>query len=428
MWANANVTSRQGECGDGSGTRHCTFLGSPPISNIVMQSWTLTPRPFAKTSACIDVVSFDVGTVNLGCVRVRYDTAAHRCCLVHAMVLDMYEPRRSLGADTAFRAGAQSVRARKPTHIEPFDGDCWPDPPPAPPPLPSAHQEHHAHLLDAARREREAPKRKQRAAVLWELQFQLLPLALDHVPWLQDDAVDRVLVEQQQYDNTVMRCVSYAIVSYYATRRSARLLVSDPAPAAAPAAPAVSTKCHLQIFPSTIKLSKAYINALGRTCQVQALAEPLAASLLHMVRPAAQASGGAQHNDEGDTDEAVGSNLHDALVSHASHAHKKASAARVLGKLFDAHTHPFGHWLESQRQAKHNVCDALLQALAWILQWRDAHVEQTAPSPSLPPPPPPPTRAAPQRRRPREAAAATTAPAGSGDPVASKHAKRARKA
>lgn len=381
-----------------------------------MEQWTLTARPFAKTNPCIDVVSFDVGTVNLGIVRVRYDTAAHRCCLVHAMVLDMYEPRRSLDVDTEFRAGAQSVRTRKPRHIEPFDGDHWPDPPPEVPALPRVHQEHHAHLLDAARREREAPKRKQRAAVLWELQFQLLPLALDHVPWLQDDAVDRVLVEQQQYDNTVMRCVSYAIVSYYATRRSARLLAEAPSAVAS----AVSTECQLQIFPSTNKLSKAYINALGCTCHVQTLAEPLTVSLLHMVRPAAQPIGGAQDNDDTDSDEttseAVGTNLHDLLVSHKSHAHKKASATRVLVKLFDAHTHPFGHWLESQRQAKHNVCDALLQALAWILQWRDAHVDQ--PQQQAPPPPPPP-----RSRRARPPAAPTTG----GGPVVSKHAKRVRK-
>lgn len=340
-----------------------------------MATWTITTRPFAKSRSSLDIVSFDVGTVHLGVVRVRYDTQLHRCCIVEAAVVDVYAPRASLRGDEEFRAGAASARARrKPDRIEPFHGSTWPDAPQPAPPLADAHAEQHQQLLDVAQRERSAPKRRQRASVLWELQFQLLPLALDCVPWLHDADIDRVLVEQQQYDNTVMRCISYAIVGYFTTRRSA-LVLQAADPDADLQRRALGRHCALQIFPSTLKLNKAYVNTLTTTCAVDTLSEPLHASLLQIVRPgsASSASSAQARAESTDDDVEPASNVHDELVSHASHAHKKVSAIRVVDSMFDAHTHPFGHWLEAQRQAKHNVCDALLQAFAWILQWRDCN-------------------------------------------------------
>lgn len=370
---------------------------------------TLTARPFDRTDQCIDLVSFDVGTTHLGIARVRYDRAARRCCIVQGAQIDIYHPHRSLELDTVFRGVSKRKRQRKPAHVEPFDAHQWPPSPSTTIAIgaatagvaassandddddgPEEVQEETVVQAFHRRMLREKQTLREQANTLsqqWMHDVELMPFALHLVPWLHDTSIDRVLVEQQDQINTQMRCIGYCIFDIFQTRRM--LALEHPMVPIA----SISEHAALELFPSTLKLSQWVINVLLQSWRVYT-----DASLAY--------DAPACHDDDDDDDDdddkeanerrgeagvrersvevvererkrrkkAAAVKTHDDLVNHASHGKKKASAVRVLTHLFTPdrraqHQHPFYHWLSVQRSEKHNVCDAILQAFAWIIKY-----------------------------------------------------------
>lgn len=406
----------------------------------------LAARPFTKTAACIDLISFDVGTTHLAVARIRYDRAHNRCCIVNAVQMDIYNPWRSLMLDADYRHADGSVknkRQRKPGHVEPFDGSVWPswktkseiasviD-------ANNANKggsltDFHKRILDEKRvlREKETSQTHR-----WVHDVELMPLALHNIEWLHDTDIDRVLVEQQQYDNTKMRCISYCLLDMFQTRRLCAFLQQQQQqcePEQQQNIPALGSHAVLEMFPSTMKLSKWVINILLQSWRVEA-DQTLALSASQKKqqrqgrqkeeqkdRERVQKENGteseaddlqqigvcertsdeveqerkqsmrkANRNRNNNESQFLSAKRHDDLVDHATHGTKKTSAVRVLEHLFapvdhDAHNsdalagtesrrhdgegqHPMAHWLDSQRAEKHNVCDAILQAFAWLIK------------------------------------------------------------
>lgn len=351
---------------------------------------TVAAKTFQKTTSCIDIVSFDVGTTHLAVARLRYDRQRFRCCIVEAALIDIYNPWQSLRPDKQFRSSEKSRKQRKPAHVEPFSGAEWPA-------IPAKENEEekqqelyrfHAEMLEKKRIKRAEETNE---ALQWTHDVEMLSLALHWVPWLHDHQIDRVLVEQQQYDNTKMRCISYCLLDMFQTRRLVALSLCP-----APLVPSISKEATLELFPSTLKLSQWVINVLLQSWTV--LPDP---TLLYSAPKEEEKEEDEEEDDDGDGEEEKGvtvrtleeveearkqrakknrnnTMLHDDLVDHATHGTKKQSASRVLTYFFTPRSptpdrkpdrqHPFHNWLTVQRAEKHNVCDAVLQAIAFIIK------------------------------------------------------------
>jgi len=218
----------------------------------------------------------------------------------------------------------------------------------------------------------------------------------------------------------------------FQTRRVCSLLLQRDQRAEGCHFPALASHAALEMFPSTMKLSKRVINVLLQSWRVEsdaslaltvsqrkeqqreqqqrradshedqqrARAEPTSAGVvdrgsdevemerkLKLCRRRRPNRNNNCCSDAGatNTEAFLSAKDHDDLVDHATHGTKKTSAVRVLEHLFAPATdcgtpghdasvaseigqHPMAHWLDSQRAEKHNVCDAILQAFAWLIK------------------------------------------------------------
>ena len=269
---------------------------------------------FPKSSFCVDLLSFDPGIVNCGAVHVRVDTKNRRFCVLHAALLNMRDPHRSLRRETPQESAQRHARQRKPTHVEPYAAQ-WPQ-------------------LDFTSTSTEQHRRKLShfdalADVKFEHEMALLPFALCAAPWLDgsDAQLDAVLVEVQDPQNPKMRALGHSVQTFY-ENVNARVRGAN-------------EQIRVQYVSSRLKLSDAVLGVLANELRFSSeqSAAPLSESLA-------------------------------AVVSRRSHAAKKSSAVQVF-KAFDAaapSTHSFFVWARAQRNTKHNIFDALLQALSWMMQ------------------------------------------------------------
>lgn len=365
----------------------------------------MTSRPFPKTSSCIDVVSYDVGTTHLAVARLRFDRDNMACCIVEGALIDIYNPWDSLKLDIKFGQGNQRKNG-KPDHVEPFSAQTWP-------PLRGKQIVHpnsetdkhlrkfHENVLQQKKETREEAKTE---SLQWAHDVEVLSLALHWIPWIHGSDIDHVLFEQQQHDNTKMRCISYCLLDTYQNRRLLAISLQEKGRIAS-----VGEKTVLELFPSTLKLSPKIINLLlqswivmpSKSCSYKEPKKAPASKRTILEQHQQQAREKQQTGEKEEEGVKVKSlqeiedarkqraknnrnntMLHDDLVDHATHGTKKQSASRVLTYFFKPKPiksdngseipskiqHPFYNWLMTQRAEKHNVCDAILQAMAFIIK------------------------------------------------------------
>lgn len=272
------------------------------------------PKVFQKTDNCIDLLSFDPGIVNGGVVHLRVDKLNKRFCVLHTALLNIRDPFVALSTESIAAKQARGKRSQKPIHVEPFSGDAWPM-------LDFVARQSVNHVAKLAEfNSHEEPK--------FEHQMALLPFALHSADWLDgsDENLDAVLVEVQDPQNPKMRALGHSVQTFYENvnaRGRAKML-------------------RVEYVSSRLKLSEAVLGVLADNLRFEA--NEAQASLLQQ-------------------------NLSE-LVSTRSHAAKKSSAVQVF-KAFDSAApadNCFFAWARGQRNTKHNIFDALLQALSWLLQ------------------------------------------------------------
>lgn len=273
---------------------------------------------FAKTKDCVDLLSFDPGIVNCGVVHLRVDKQRKRFCVLHAALLNIKAPYQSLRRESVAESAQKSrsnPRKKKPDHVEPYAA-TWP-----------------RITFDTLRTAQHDKKLADFAAlcdVKFEHEMALLPFALCATQWLDgsDPDLDAVLVEVQDPQNPKMRALGHSVQTFY-EGVNARKRDAQP------------SQLRVQYVSSRLKLSDAVLGVLAselRFSEDQAVA-PLSESLA-------------------------------SVVSRRSHAAKKSSAVQVF-KAFDEAApaeHSFFVWARAQRNTKHNIFDALLQALSWMMQ------------------------------------------------------------
>jgi hypothetical protein len=272
---------------------------------------------FAKTTDCIDLLSFDPGTVNLAVTHLRVDKRQYRFCILHAALIDISQPR-----DCFAYPQPMNGRARKPERVEPYT--CR-----YPQPL--------VHGVDKP----VLPLSAAHNTVLCNPEppvLSAMPWALNCVPWIANvDALDYVLIEAQDPNSAAMRAVQHSIQAYFETRNAVR----------------GATAPLIQFVNARLKLSDALVGTLGT----------------HM-----------RFLDDGRVDESLvnddaqGNGNADilALLDRANHDANKRSTNRLWDWLrrerdFGTQEHRFLAWMERQRAERHNILDSLLQAFAFCL-------------------------------------------------------------
>lgn len=283
---------------------------------------------FAASKDTVDLLSFDPGLVNAGVVHLRVDAVKRQFCVLHAALINVRNPFRSFSLESV----SSNSRSRKPEHVEPYCS-TWPDVDFAP--LQSrAHLDRLAEIVQATAKD----------DLKFEDQVAMMSFALQSVDWLNgsDPNLSYVLVEVQDPVNAKMRSVGHSVQTFYESL-NARLAHQSAAEAQrADALDLVDTRqLRVRYVSSRLKLSDAVLSVLGDTLRF----------------------GATNDND------ALGDKLR-ATISTRSHAAKKSSAVQVFKVLAEQapDDHPFFGWLSKQRSTKHNILDALLQALSFLMQ------------------------------------------------------------
>lgn len=299
----------------------------------------ITENIFPKCKSCIDIVSFDVGTVNLACVKTRFCADNKSCCVVNCVLMDIKHPEESLSADKHHECGD---KRKKPEYVEPFPSN----------PLSEKKiiiSEFHKKFLQVSENKSET----------YEDDILRLPFALEMIEWAYDSDVDHVIIEIQKRDNILMRIVGYSIMTFYQTQRWIRIKNSIPE------LKSLSENAKITMFPSTLKLSAEILTILSQSWNLVLTGETGTPYVEDKVQKEK-----VQEKIEIEEVEILNEK---AFLKKSSHSQRKTTSILVVANLFKSchvtqRTHPFRHWLETQRREKNNICDALLQSFAWIVK------------------------------------------------------------
>lgn len=380
---------------------------------------TCTDAPFPPCDTTIDVVSFDIGTINMGVARVRYDYTSHRLCVLNAMLLNIFHPFQRLNEndaehdkDTTFPVSAyyaaatltdivaenrafsqQQLLCRKRARV--------------------CENTEHAlqfatdmHPSGTAKRRHTKFNQSQIPATLadnWALIGAQLSLAIEAHRWMsQLDDIDFILIEQQDRANPKARAISLALVTFFETKRHLQPLSrrrpqthmhehapTGSQPLSSPlSSPLVTLGPFIKICSASNKLAHSTTRAMRQNWSIVASRQSTAVPTL--IAEAQVKAVLKKHFHPPQSSVADTSNYAKRKISSKDEMtaffcrpiieRARALAAErhpVLPETCDedivkrvAHepVNAYAHWIVNQLGAKNNVTDALLQAFSWLEQ------------------------------------------------------------
>jgi hypothetical protein len=375
-----------------------------------------TDAVLARTSTSIDIVSIDIGTINMGVARIRYDYASGNLCILNAMLLSIFNPFQMLNDNDAghdetttfpvdayyaqppsdaqraqdnTRFSQQQLLSRKRARITEKNDAT----------LQFATDMHPSNGAKRRRTKLNAPQIPAALAENWALIGAQLTLALQAHAWISEN-VDFLLVEQQDRSNPKARAVSLAIVTFFETKRHMCLQQANGQPqqpqpqqqqqqqqrgghfALAP---------FIKVCSASNKLAHATVAAMRTSWTTVSVHDastlrmtPVQVKALlkkHFLPPATQDTVNTETYSKrkiSSKDEITSffcrASIESARAKSLADGADRTSrlpatcAESIVERVAQEPVNAYAHWIVNQLQKKNNVTDALLQAFSWIQQ------------------------------------------------------------
>jgi len=384
-------------------------------------AFTFVDGVIPKRSTTIDILSFDVGEINMGVARLRYDYESKSVCMLNGMLLNIFHPLQRLNEnDAAALAMPKQVatprkkattekpaaRRRKRSQDAVFSVASFY----AEPILESKicelnhqfSQSQHCsrkrariventeealqfatnlHPQNVAKRRNTRLESKELSAKLetsWPLVFAQLPLAFDAHEWISDISnLDFILVEQQMSENALIKGIFASTIMYFEMKRSLQpLRVQDER----------NTNWHLKPFIKAMSASKKLAQVTQSLHESWTLNEPseknqfmsqvqIRALLKEHFKPAASLTNTESYGQRKISSKKEVTHFFCSRVIQRARQLCEAEGSavlpdvcpeRIVEKLAREPVNNYAYWIVNQLKEKNNVTDAILQAFAWI--------------------------------------------------------------
>lgn len=388
--------------------RSCKKRAKLAMSTAETKNVVCVADELPKTDTTIDILSFDIGTVNMGVARVRYDFARGRVCVMNAMLLNIFHPFQmlnendkhdeSIASTTAFPVAAyehhrveservanrqilncaysekQRVSRKRARIVEKTEHA-----------LQFASDRHPERTAKRRRAKIEQSTLPKTLADNWALIGAQLTLALSGHAWMANmQDLEFILLEQQDRTNPKARAICMSIVTFYETKRHTQTDVSQRRQTdgywhLAPFIKICSASNKLaQKMTAALRSGSWTMQSVAAT-QVTSGANQLTdvqtRALLkkHFHLPTSDVANSETYSKRkiSSVDEITAffcSNIIAKARAQSATPLPEKCEERVVQMLAREPVNAYAHWIINQLKEKNNVTDALLQAFSWIEQ------------------------------------------------------------
>lgn len=362
-------------------------------NDIALKSIACIESVFPPNENSIDIVSYDIGTKNMGVARIRYDFATHKLCILNAMLLNIYHPFQMLNendkdADTEFRVDAyyankpiqqtlqtgnhefsqKQFLSRKRARITQLPAQT----------LQFLTDTHPQNTAKRRRTKLNQPTISKALEKNWALLGAQLTYSIDAHKWMSDICdIDFILLEQQDRTNVQTRAIMLSLVTFYETKRlqaSNRVRTATNSAAATP----LWDLCPLiKVCSSSNKLGHLITRAMRTQWTVTSSSSeyfmtPVQIRALlkkHFKPPASDVADTSDYSKRkiSSKDEVTYFFCQD-VINRARTLSPLAEKCpeNVIEQIARQPVNAYAHWIVNQLGEKNNVTDAILQTFAWI--------------------------------------------------------------
>lgn len=364
---------------------------------------TLCEELIPQSDTSLDILSFDIGTINMGVTRIRYDYATLRVTIMNAMLLSIFNPlqivndndRDDESKQVTFPVSAYYHNGTAPTEAErrqlnrsfsaqqrrcrkrALIADKTEQT------LQYVSGQHPSRTVKRRRTKLEQSNISKSLEENWALIGAQLVHAIEAHDWISNThTIDFILLEQQERTNVKMRSIMMALSTYFELKRFSH---HSAKPRRVRAPQTVDSQWHeapfIKICSSSNKLSADTFAALQTTWQLRVKPDsPLRIGgneMRKMLKKHFKREEHAPANTEtyskrkiSSSDEITKLFCRDIIQRARSLSPDSVDVcpAAVVDQLVAEPANAYAHWITAQLKEKNNVTDALLQAFAWIEQ------------------------------------------------------------
>lgn len=363
-----------------------------------MSKITLTTNIVPISDTSIDILSFDIGTINMGIAKMRYDFVTKRLCILNAMLMNIFNPFQTLNendkeVDTQTKFTVDAYYASEPASVE----------------LDQGNKEFSTKQLQSRKRARvtektekvlefvtdtypeNTAKRRRKAleqpqitkslANNWALIGAQLSCAFEAHKFINSlDEVDFIIIEQQQRTNVLTRAICMSIVTYYETKRQLQPQVNKRFRSSATEHALWTMGPFIKICSAVNKLSHDIVEAMHNdwifeqpSCTKKLTATQIRALLKkHFIPPPVDTSSYSKRKISSKHE--ITKLFCNSLILKARSLSFQQSptvppekcSEEIIEQLTEENVNNYAFWIVNQLGEKNNVTDALLQAFAWI--------------------------------------------------------------